>query len=197
MAEPVAGGFFGARVSLYPMTERYADVILPAIERFKDRGLEIESDDVSTFLGGDRDAVFASIAGCFATAARTGEHVVMTVVLSHGCPGEEVCLVPNAPPTPPGAAPAALPPLGIEVSCQWSLYPLGSEAYMARIEEAIARGKTDGVHSRGRHFVSHLVGDLGAVLTTIRRSFDATCEQVGHVTAHLTLSANSPTRRTS
>lgn len=197
MAGPLPGGFFGARFSLYPMTDRYVAVILAAIDGLKGSGLEIETDDVSTFLGGDRDRdrVFAALADAFTKAARTGEHVVMTVLLSHGCPGEEVCLTPNAAPTPPGDARGTLGRSGVQVSCQWSLYPLGEPTYMERIDQAIARGKSDGVHAKGRHFVSHLTGDLADVLTTIRRSFDASCDQVGHVTAHLTLAANSPTRK--
>lgn len=195
MAGPVPGGFFGARFSLYPMTDRYLDVILAAIDGLKGSGLEIETDDVSTFLGGDRDRIFAALAGAFTRAARTGEHVVMTVLLSHGCPGEEVCLTPNATPTPPDPERGTLGRSGVLVSCQWSLYPLGEPTYMQRIDEAIARGKSDGVHATGRHFVSHLTGDLADVLTTIRRSFDASCGQVGHVAAHLTLAANSPTRK--
>src|SRR5438552_2227239 len=83
--------FFGARFSLYPMTDRYARVILDAIKGLRDTGLEVETDEVSTFIGGDRDRVFGELARVFAAAARTGEHVVMTVLLSHGCPGETYC----------------------------------------------------------------------------------------------------------
>ncbi len=190
MTEPRREGFFGARFSLHPMTDAFVPVILGAIEGLSERGLEVESDDVSTYLGGDRDIVFSTLAECFARAARTGTHVVMTVLLSHGCPGEEVCELPGL--VPPGAARASLSRTGVLVSCQWSLYPLGDERYMALIEEAIARGKSDGVYATGRHFVSHLSGDLADVLSSVRRSFDATCERVGHVTAHLTVSANSP-----
>lgn len=76
--------FFGARFSLYPMTDRYVEVILGAIRSLADRGLEIETDDVSTFVGGDRDAVYDTLEDVFASAARSGEHVVMNVLFSHG-----------------------------------------------------------------------------------------------------------------
>ncbi|MBM4421116.1 MAG: hypothetical protein FJ034_05960 [Chloroflexi bacterium] len=192
MAAPVPGGFFGARFSLYPLTDGFVPVILRAIEGLASSGLEVQTDDVSTFLGGDRDAVFGALAESFTAAARTGVHVVMPVLLSHGCPGEEVCEMPDDQPHPPGAAKRKLARAGVRVSAQWSLYPLGDPAYMTRIEEAIARGKSDRVHVAGRHFVSHLAGDLADVLTSVRGSFDAACERVGHVTAHLVISANSP-----
>ena len=77
-------GFFGARFSLYPMTDRYVPVILHAIEGLAETGLDVESDDVSTFLGGDQAAVFAALERAFRRAAQGGDHVVMTVLLSYG-----------------------------------------------------------------------------------------------------------------
>ena len=76
--------FFGARFSLYPMTDRYVPVILGAIEGLGERGLAVETDDVSTFLGGHPEAVFATLRCSFARAAASGEHVVMTVLFSYG-----------------------------------------------------------------------------------------------------------------
>ena len=83
-APPDTPGFFGARFSLYPMTDRFVPVILHAIEGLRDGGLEVETDDVSTFLGGPPDAVFGALRRAFARAAGSGEHVVMTVLFSYG-----------------------------------------------------------------------------------------------------------------
>ena len=77
-------GFFGARFSLYPMTDRFIPVILDAIQGLRDTGLDVETDDVSTFMGGDRATVFAALERCFARAARSGVHVVMTILFSYG-----------------------------------------------------------------------------------------------------------------
>jgi hypothetical protein len=63
------------------------------------------------------------------------------------------------------------------------------------IYREIERTKAAGVHTRGQHFVSRLDGDLGAVLGAIRRSFEAAGPDAAHVVAHVTLSANSPSRR--
>jgi energy-coupling factor transport system substrate-specific component len=78
------------------------------------------------------------------------------------------------------------------VACQWSLYPLGIPEYMDVIYREIGRTKQAGVFTRGQHFVSRLDGELSAVLGTIRSAFGATCENGGHVVAHVTLAANSP-----
>lgn len=186
--------FFGARFSIYPMTDRYVPVIVEAIRGLGHHGLEVETDDVSTFLGGDRNAIWTSLEDAFATAARTGEHVVMSAQVSHGCPGETYC-EPD-PRTGTADAPIVRPGAGVPVACQWSLYPLGVPDYMDVIYREIDRTKQAGVFRKGAHFVSRLDGDLSEVLTAIRRSFDEACGSVGHVAAHLTLSANSPTGRT-
>ena len=76
--------FFGVRFSLYPMTDRFIPVILDAIQGLRDTGLDVETDDVSTFLGGPPQRVFPTIERAFGRAARSGEHVVMTAQFSYG-----------------------------------------------------------------------------------------------------------------
>lgn len=194
MSDIAAEPFFGARISLYPMTDRYVPVIQGAVAGLQGSGLEVETDDVSTFLGGDRDRVFAELERIFASAARTGAHVVMTITLSHGCPGETYCEA-TGEVIAPAASSASGAKSGTPVSAQWSLYPLGDDGYMSVIYREIDRTKAAGVFARGAHFVSALHGDLSDVLRAIRTSFDAACHDVGHVVAQITLSANSPTRR--
>src|SRR5260221_12589525 len=182
-------GYFGARFSLYPMADRYVPVILGAIDGIASSDLEVETDDVSTFIKGDRDLVWSTLEDAFAKAAWTKEHVVMTVLVSHGCPGEELCEIDPLKGTAEHGV--AHPGVGVPVSCQWSLYPLGEPGYMDVIYKAVADTKADGVFKKGRHFVSHLDGDLDRVLDSIRRTFDAACESASHVTPHITLSANA------
>jgi len=194
MADPSpALPFFGARISLYPMTDQYVPVILGAVEALRDSGLEIETDDVSTFLGGDRNAIWSALERVFARAAKSGEHVVMTALVSHGCPGETYC-EPD-PMTGSARAAATHEGKGVPVSAQWSLYPLGAAGYMDVIYGEIERTRRAGVFARGAHFVSKLEGDACSVLDGIRAAFDDACGSTSHVVAHLTLSANSPTSK--
>jgi energy-coupling factor transport system substrate-specific component len=188
--------FFGARFSLYPMTDRYVAVIEGAIKGLGDTGLEVETDDVSTFIGGDRDRVFGELTRVFAAAARTGEHVVMTLLLSHGCPGETYCESTGEIRVPAQSTTKG-DKSGVAVSAQWSLYPLGSAGYMDVIYREIDRTKRSGVFAKGAHFISGLRGDLTDVIGAIRTSFDAASADAGHVVAHATVSANSPSGRSS
>lgn len=66
---------------------------------------------------------------------------------------------------------------------------------MGAIYRAIDATKGAGVFEGGAHFVSRLRGDLSDALAAIRGAFDGACGATGHVTAHVTLSANSPSRR--
>lgn len=77
-------GFFGARFSLYPMSDRFVPVILHAVDGLRETGLEVETDDVSTFLGGSQPVVFGALRRAFSRAAASGEHVVMNVLFSYG-----------------------------------------------------------------------------------------------------------------
>ena len=80
------------------------------------------------------------------------------------------------------------------MACQWSLYPLGVTDHMDVIYRVIGHTKDAGVFTRGQHFVSRLDGELGTVLGAIRQSFEGATAHAGHVVAHVTLSANSPSR---
>ena len=76
--------FFGARFSLYPMTDRFIPVILDAIQGLRETGLDIETDDVSTFIGGPPERVFPTLERAFSRAVRSGEHVVLVAQFSYG-----------------------------------------------------------------------------------------------------------------
>ena len=66
---------------------------------------------------------------------------------------------------------------------------------MPLIYDAIATTKTAGVFTRGQHFASRLDGTLPDVFTAIRTAFQSISDRGGHVVAHVTLSANSPSTK--
>jgi energy-coupling factor transport system substrate-specific component len=68
---------------------------------------------------------------------------------------------------------------------------------MTYIYDAIAGTKAAGVFTRGQHFVSRLDGELSDVFAAIRTAFQSIAERGGHTVAHVTLSANSPSSRSS
>lgn len=194
--------FCGAQLSLYPMTDRFVDIILQAIEVFKHTdGIRLETDDLSTCVIGTPKKVFEVAQGLFQPAAATGVHVVLNALFSRGCPGEPddpIC-TPCTPDKPATEADlidlSTLPSTGIPVSAQYSLYPLGAENYMEHIYQQIDEAKKEGTYGGGKHFATRLEGDLGKVFATLYNAFTRTSLVAGHVVVHATLSANSPSRK--
>src|SRR3546814_10316210 len=103
--------FLGCQFSLYPMTNDFVDVILGSVKALDPyRGkLRIETDDLSTLIVGDSEAMFDALRDCFVEAAGRAGHVVMSISFSRGCPGEPddpLCRL-SQPARAAGAGPAA------------------------------------------------------------------------------------------
>ena len=195
-AEPAALGV-GARLSLHPMTSDFAPVILDALRAARRPGVEVVTDDVSTFLRGDEQDVVAFAHAAIATAAASGAHVVAHLHLSRGCPGEVSCAVDDS----TLLRPVVLDPLprsGQPASAHWALYPLDDGGpdrpgdHMAGILAAIEHARGLGVVSGTEHFVTRLDGDLADVLTAVAQGWLLVGREVRHVVSHATISLNSP-----
>lgn len=201
--------FAGAQISLYPMTDRFIDVILSsldALDPWRDK-LRIETDDISTLIVGPPEILFPALRNLYVSAASKGEHVVLRATLSRGCPGEPddpICKT-NALANPKeplesrkAAALAAIadaPDIGEVARAQFSLYVMGSGNHMAEIMGCIDFLKHSGTFDRSKNFCTRLTGDSGAVFATLREAFCRFGPPQGHVTIDLTVSANSPSLR--
>lgn len=195
----------GARFMLSVYDSDYVGIILGALEAADASGLTIETDDVSTFLGGAESDVLRYLRDTIAAAAASGAHVAASILLSRGCPGELRCVLPPGV-AAVGAAPLRLEPAGVRVGAHWSLYPLldggaGEGDHMAAIYAAIyaaiERAKQAGVYSASDHYATRLDGDLAEVLETVANAWIEVGSTVQHVITHLTVSINSPSRSVS
>lgn len=185
----------GCRFSLYPMTDGFVDVILGALAGADRSGLRVETDDVSTCLSGPEPALIRYVGDVLVgAAARTG-HVVASVLLSRGCPGEITCeLGPDDGPVRAAELPEPTP-AGITAAAHWSVYPLGVSDHMPLIAAAIDEAKRRGTFVRGDHYASRLEGDVRSVLTTVAAGWLAAGELARHVVSHATVSVGSPSER--
>ncbi len=194
----------GARFTLSVYDSDYVRIILDALAKVDDEGLTIETNDISTFVGGSEQRVLEYLCGVIWQAAATGVHIAAAVLLSRGCPGEIECELP-AGVSALGADPVELPATGMRARAHWSLYPLldGNSAgvgaantpgdHMDPIYDAIKMAKRDGVYSGSDHFATRLDGDLAQVLQTAANAWIAIGGKIQHVVTHVTLSMNSPT----
>lgn len=187
----------GARFTLSVYDSDYVRIILGALEQADRTGLTLETNDISTFVGGTEQRVLEFLRDVIGAAAASGVHISAAILLSRGCPGELACALPAGVPAL-GAAPVSLAPAGVRARAHWSLYPLldgGSEGdHMSPIYAAIEDAKTAGIYSGSDHFATRLDGDLAAVLQTAANGWIGVGGVVQHVTTHLTVSLNSPTQ---
>ncbi len=193
--------FSGCQFSLYPMSDNFVEVILPAVEAMgRPDDLRIETDDISTLVVGTPDRVFAAVARAYEAACRAGGHVVLSALFSRGCPGEPddpICT-----PEPPsrdaadaGSTASAAAPTGVEIDAQFSLYPLGIPGHMQTIAGAVGAVKRRGVFDRSKNFCTRLTGDLADVFAAVEETFAAAARDSGHVVIHLTASKGSPSKK--
>lgn len=191
----------GARVSLHPMTDRFVEVILGALDDAAPLadGLEIATGTVSTFVGGDEQRLVAWLCALVAAATRRAEgaHVGAQMLLSRGCPGEVTCDLRSGPWASDG--PLTVAPTGVQASAEWSLYPLldagaASSDHMEPIMAAIETARQAGLYAGSDHYVTRLHGDVADIITLVARAWRGTGASVQHVTTHLALSINSPSQ---
>lgn len=188
----------GARITIAVMSDRYADVILGALDTVDASGLSVDTGDVSTFIGGGETELLRYLTDLSFVIASTGEHASISVLLSRGCPGEVVCALPG------GAGPRSVDPpagreTGLRATAEWALYPLADRVFdgtepdhMRDILAAIELAKSNGTFRGSSHFVTRLEGDLGRIFETVVAGWTLVGRSVQHVTSHLTVSVNSP-----
>jgi hypothetical protein len=181
------------------MSSDYVRILLDALRETDATGLDIEIDDVSTWVAGDEQRITEYFAALIAAVGRSGEHVTASVLLSRGCPGEVSCELPPGHTGLVSEVPT-LPLTGVSASAQWALYPLDDHGtderradHMRDIYEAIDNAKANGSFVRSDHYVTRLSGDVATILETVAGGWVLAGRTVAHVTTHVTLSVNSPT----
>lgn len=201
--------FSGAQISLYPMSDRFVDIILgslSALDPYRDE-FRIETDDISTLIVGPPEKLFPAMRDLFVAASKIGVHCVLSATVSRGCPGEPddpIC-TPVSGSVHSGSleeriadarqAVAEAAPTGQEVVAQFSLYPLGADHHMDEIYGCIDFLKASGVFEKSKNFCTKLRGDAGPVFATLAEAFLRFGAPEGHVALDLTVSANSPSPR--
>lgn len=190
----------GARFTLSVYDSDYVNVILGALKAADATGLIVETDDVSTFIGGAESDILRYLRDTIASAANSGAHISASILLSRGCPGELQCELPPGVPAI-GAEPVRLTPTGVRAAAHWSLYPLldtrsNNEDHMTAIYAAIEQAKQAGIYTASHHYATRLDADLAEILETAANAWIEVGRTVQHVTTHLTISINSPTNST-
>ena len=78
-----------AQVSVYPLRQQRVGTAVEAVRlALEGEDLAPEVGPMSTLVRGDAERIFAALREAFASAARTGD-VVMVITLSNACPAPE------------------------------------------------------------------------------------------------------------
>ena len=130
-------GIYGARLGIYPMQDNFSSLILDAVKSCDRRNLAVMTDDMGTTVQGSMRRVFDYVTEVLGRAFEPEGHTVANLLLSFGCEGD---------------VPETIPEDTTEdivldwqdrsvrtVSCVWSYYPLGADAHLDVIENAIAQ----------------------------------------------------------
>ncbi|HLS07510.1 YkoF family thiamine/hydroxymethylpyrimidine-binding protein [Lentibacillus sp.] len=185
----------GCQFTLFPMSDKFVDIILGSLDEVDTSKVWKDTDDVSTCVRGKMVHVFDVVKALFLHAAKTGEHVAMSGTFSIGCPGDtEADSYMDETDTPLNEAKSS--DITQEAGCKFSLYPMGREDYMDAIYEQIDLSKQRGVEVSHAHYATRLDGDVKDIFRAMVQSFDSVQQKVSHVIMSFTISANSPSNKT-
>ncbi|VTR38760.1 YkoF family thiamine/hydroxymethylpyrimidine-binding protein [Paenibacillus lautus] len=182
----------GCRFSVFPMTDRFVEVITEALRSVDTEKVWIQTDDVSTCIRGRAEHVFDVTRAIFAHAAASGVHTVFNGTYSIGCPGDT-----DADAYMDEDSTRLNHDIGeradIETACQFALYPMGNANYMDVIYAEVDRAKTAGTFGGSVHYASRLDGSLSRVFGSLEDAFQhAIQSDSSHLVMTAVVSAHSP-----
>ena len=185
----------GCRFSIYPMTDRFAEVILSALKEVGTSKVWMETDDVSTCVRGRSIHVFDVVKAIYLETVKHGDHVVFNGTFSNGCPGDtagDAYLAENE----ERANEESAAGISQEVAVQFALYPMGIPDYMNVIMDQVELAANRGTFTKGVHYASRLDGDAHAVFKTLEDAFE-NCKKSDstHIVMTVNMSANSPSKK--
>ncbi|KGX87188.1 YkoF family thiamine/hydroxymethylpyrimidine-binding protein [Pontibacillus litoralis] len=122
--------------ALYPMTDRFVDIITEALTSVDTTNVEMKTDDLGTYVEGAIQHVFDVTKALFLQAANTGHHVIFSGTFSIGCPGHAPQAV-SASTNDACLNKETSKQIEQEVAARFALYPLGVSDYMHIIYEQI------------------------------------------------------------
>ena len=127
----------GCRFTLYPMTDKFIDIILGSLEKTDTSAVWSETDALSTVYRGKLPYVADAVKALFINAYQEGVHMAIEGQFSKGCPGD---ISGDSKLEWEGEAPnkSSIQGKHFPVHCKLALYPMGDAEYI----DEIAKGLT-------------------------------------------------------
>lgn len=183
----------GCRFSLAPMSDKYIDIILGALDKVDTSKVWKDTDKLSTIYRGKKNHVLDSVKACFMHSYKEGIHMTMEGTISRGCPGDtdadsllaEDDILMNE---------SKLKNMNFEVDCKISLYPMGVSNYMEYIANVVNNAIDRGIYVKSAHYVTILRGYIHELFKFFEDTMEYCSEELSHYVMQFTLSVNSPTK---
>ena len=184
----------GCRFTLYPMSDKYIEIILGALKKTDTSAVWSETDALSTVYRGKLPYVADAVQALFLNAYRPGAHMALEGQFSKGCPGDvSGDTVLNR----EGEAPNAelVKDIHFPVHCKLALYPLGDAQYIDEIAKVWYMAQEEGLNPKTIHYATRIDGDVQDVFTYLTHVCELmeNAPTVHHYVLHFTMNCNSPT----
>ena len=184
--------FIGCQLSIYPMTNRYKDIIINALHQVKPYKVRTSTDDISTTVIGNIENVFNYITQLYTKCLMNFDgHIAMNALFSIGCPGEDDDLL-----CEPSNEALTLPTRALDdyfdTAAQFAIMPLKNSDYMEKIYNIINNLKSSNLNYKYKHFCSYLRGDIIEIMDFIQESFSSIAAENNHVVMTASFSNRSP-----
>ena len=184
----------GCRFTLYPMTDRFIEIILGALEKTDTSYVWSETDALSTVYRGLLPYVADAVKGLFVNAYEEGVHMALEGQYSKGCPGD---ISGDSMLDKGGDAPNEKESAAIHfpVNCKLALYPMGTGDYIDEIAKVWYMAQEAGLEPTTIHYATRIHGDVHAVMDFLRDvcAMMDRSESASHYVLHFTINCNSPT----
>lgn len=185
----------GCRFTLYPMTDRYIEIILGALEKTDTSYVWSETDALSTVYRGRLNYVADAVKALFINAYEPGVHMALEGQYSKGCPGD---ISGDSMLDKTGAAPneASYEGKHFPVNCKLALYPMGTGNYVDDIAKVWYMAQDRGLNPTTIHYATRIGGDVQEVFDYLKDvcALMDSSETVSHYILHYTINCNSPTK---
>ncbi|MFC4651409.1 YkoF family thiamine/hydroxymethylpyrimidine-binding protein [Lactococcus nasutitermitis] len=183
----------GCRVSLYPMTDNFSEVILGSFDKVDTRAVWSQTDLFSTLYRGEQESVIDATQALFMSAYQSDVHMVTELTFSKGCPGDsDADRYINGKKEKPNQEEL---PDDFPVKCKYSFYSFGEKDYMEEIATIVEMASEMGLNPQSAHYVTLLEGTASQLFVYFERALQYAHEHLNHYVLEATVSVNSPSEK--
>jgi uncharacterized protein YqgV (UPF0045/DUF77 family) len=182
----------GCRFSLYPLDNRYPEIILGSLKQVDTSKVWSQTDSLSTVYRGRIKQIFDCLSAVYVRAYREDLHLCLEGQASCGCPGD----VTSDSPLPSDDIPANRPCIAnnnFTVKAKLALYPMGLADYLPIIADVFYLADSLALNPSIIHYATSIEGPVLKVFDYLATVSEQTIHKVNHFALHFTVSVNSPT----